>query len=101
MARIENHKYSIEEAFRECFYIVPDYQREYVWTDKVLIDQEAIKSGATDESWRYYDLWHGFCSYEFFDQCPHRMACARCDFYIPKEASQADLIASKMGMIRM
>jgi hypothetical protein len=28
MARIENHKYSIEEAFRECFYIVPDYQRE-------------------------------------------------------------------------
>ena len=35
MARIENHKYSIEEAFRECFYIVPDYQREYVWTDSV------------------------------------------------------------------
>lgn len=34
MAKIENHKYSIEEAFRECFYIVPDYQREYVWTDK-------------------------------------------------------------------
>lgn len=34
MARIENHKYSTEEAFRECFYIVPDYQREYVWTDK-------------------------------------------------------------------
>ena len=34
MARIENHKYSIAEAFTECFYIVPDYQREYVWTDK-------------------------------------------------------------------
>lgn len=34
MARIENHKYSIEEAFRECFYIVPDYQREYVWSEK-------------------------------------------------------------------
>ncbi|HEX5487090.1 MAG TPA: DUF262 domain-containing protein [Limnobacter sp.] len=34
MARIENHKYSIEEAFREYFYIVPDYQREYVWADK-------------------------------------------------------------------
>ena len=34
MAKIENHQYSIEEAFRECFYIVPDYQREYVWTDK-------------------------------------------------------------------
>ena len=34
MAKIENYKYSIEEAFRECFYIVPDYQREYVWTEK-------------------------------------------------------------------
>lgn len=34
MARIENHKFTIDEAFRECFYIVPDYQREYVWTEK-------------------------------------------------------------------
>ena len=34
MAKIENYKYSIAEAFRDCFYIVPDYQREYVWTDK-------------------------------------------------------------------
>src|SRR5215213_5485504 len=34
MAKIEDHKYTIEEAFRECFYIIPDYQREYVWTDK-------------------------------------------------------------------
>jgi hypothetical protein len=34
MAKIEDHKYAFEEAFRECFYIVPDYQREYVWTEK-------------------------------------------------------------------
>jgi len=34
MAKIENFKFTIEEAFRDCFYIVPDYQREYVWTDK-------------------------------------------------------------------
>lgn len=54
MARIENHKYSIEEAFRECFYIVPDYQREYVWTDKevnqLLEDVgEQIDTGTTRE----------------------------------------------------
>lgn len=54
MARIENHKYSIEEAFRECFYIVPDYQREYVWTDKevhqLLEDiDEQIDGGSTRE----------------------------------------------------
>jgi hypothetical protein len=34
MAKIEDHKYTIEEAFRECFYVVPDYQREYVWSEK-------------------------------------------------------------------
>lgn len=34
MSRIENHKYSIEEAFNECFYIVPDYQREYTWGER-------------------------------------------------------------------
>jgi len=54
MARIENHKYSIDEAFRECFYIVPDYQREYVWTDKevhqLLEDiNEQIDEGSTRE----------------------------------------------------
>lgn len=54
MARIENHKYTIEEAFRECFYIVPDYQREYVWTDKEvhqLLDDinEKIDTGSSSE----------------------------------------------------
>jgi hypothetical protein len=29
------------------------------------------------------------------------MACARCDFYIPKESSRADFIASKEGIVRM
>jgi uncharacterized protein with ParB-like and HNH nuclease domain len=54
MARIENHKYSVEEAFRECFYIVPDYQREYVWTDREvnqLLDDinDAIDSASSKE----------------------------------------------------
>ena len=34
MARIENHQHTINTAFNECYYVVPDYQREYVWTDK-------------------------------------------------------------------
>ena len=54
MARIENHKYSIVEAFQECVYIVPDYQREYVWTDKEvhqLLEDigEQIDAGTTRE----------------------------------------------------
>jgi len=54
MARIENHRFSIDEAFRECFYIVPDYQREYVWTDKEVYQllediNEQIDAGGTRE----------------------------------------------------
>jgi hypothetical protein len=54
VARIENHKYTIEQAFREGFYIVPDYQREYVWTDKEiqqLLDDinDEIDAGSSHE----------------------------------------------------
>jgi uncharacterized protein with ParB-like and HNH nuclease domain len=54
VTRIVDHKYTIEEAFRECFYIVPDYQREYVWTDKEiqqLLDDinDEIDAGSSHE----------------------------------------------------
>lgn len=50
MAKIENYKYTIEDAFRSCFYIVPDYQREYVWKDKevlLLLDDIDEQVGST------------------------------------------------------
>lgn len=63
---------------------------------KVLIDRDQlakpVKEGAP---WLHYDLGHGWCSFEFFDRCPHRMACARCDFYIPKDSSQGQLLEAK------
>lgn len=37
MSKIENHKYTIYQAFNECFYNVPDYQREYVWKEKEVV----------------------------------------------------------------
>ena len=69
----------------------------------ILIDQEAVRSGlaASGESWKFYDLGHGYCSYDFFDQCPHRMACARCDFYVPKDSSRAQLLEGKANLLRM
>jgi hypothetical protein len=53
------------------------------------------------EPWQYYDLGHGLCSYTFFEQCPHRMACAKCDFYTPKNSSKAQLLEAKDNLQRM
>jgi hypothetical protein len=59
--------------------------------------REAVASGAaaSGEPWQYYDLGHGWCTYTFFEQCQHRMACARCDFYTPKESSKGQLLEAK------
>jgi hypothetical protein len=48
----------------------------------VLVDQRVIRSGrAATEPWKFYDLGHGYCTYDLFDQSPHRMAClANCAF---------------------
>lgn len=62
------------------------YFSRNVRTIEVLVDRDAVASGqaADGEPWQHYDLGHGYCAYTFFEQCPHRMACARCDFYTPK-----------------
>ncbi len=70
---------------------------------EVLLDQEAIQSGAAanGEPWKYYDMGHGFCTYDFFDQCPHRMACAKCCFYRPKTSARGQLLEGKAHLQRM
>jgi len=44
---------------------------------------------------------NGQSTYDFFDQCLHRMACAKCSFYAPKESTQAQLLEAKTNLERM
>jgi integrase len=69
----------------------------------VLIDQAAVLNGdaAAGLPWKYYDLGHGYCTYDFFEQCAHRMACAQCAFYRPKSAYLALLIEKKQHLLQM
>lgn len=76
------------------------YLERNVRAIEVLIDQDAITQTAGSEPWRFYDLGHGLCSYEFFDQCAHRMACARCDFYQPSCSSLVQLLKAKDNILR-
>jgi len=79
------------------------YFAHNVRTIEVLLDREAVQSGAAGdgEPWQYFDLGHGYCTYSFFEQCPHRMACARCDFYLPKDSTKAQLLEAKDHLQRM
>jgi hypothetical protein len=60
-----------------------------------------IGSQAKGEPWKFYDLGHGYCAYDFFEQCPHRMACAKCSFYVPKDSSKAQLLEGRANLLRM
>jgi hypothetical protein len=79
------------------------YFARNVRTIEVLLDRDAITNGQAAQGgpFEFYDLGHGYCTYSFFEQCPHRMACARCDFYLPKPSSEAQLLEAKDGLQRM
>ncbi|HLY27887.1 MAG TPA: tyrosine-type recombinase/integrase, partial [Aggregatilineales bacterium] len=69
-------------------------------TIQVLLDRDALLAGApaNGQPYLFYDLGHGYCTYDFFDKCPHRMACAKCSFYRPKGSSQAQLLEAKANL---
>ncbi|MGO9103677.1 tyrosine-type recombinase/integrase [Mycobacterium sp.] len=89
---------TLSKAYTEAGYFARN-----VRTIEVLLDREAITSGAaaTGQPWQHYDLGHGWCSYSFFEQCQHRMACARCDFYTPKDSTKAQLLEASGNLQRM
>lgn len=74
-----------------------------VRTIEVLIDRETILNGAAADGqpWKYDDLGEGYCTYDFFAKCPHRLACARCPFYLPKQSHAGQLLAVKDGIEQM
>jgi integrase len=76
------------------------YFARNVRTIAVLLDRDTVQRGAVGAGtpWQYFDLGHGYCTYTFFEQCPHRLACARCDFYLPKHSTRAQLLEAKANL---
>ncbi len=89
---------TLAKAYRDAGYFARN-----VRTIEVLLDRDAVASGAAaaGQPWQHYDLGHGWCSYTFFEQCQHRMACARCDFYTPKGSTRAQLLEANTSVQRM
>jgi integrase len=88
----------LTSAFRRAGYLERNLR-----SISVLLDGKAVREGlaALGEPWRYYDLGHGFCCYDFFDQCPHRMACVKCSFYGPKESARIQALEASGNLSRM
>lgn len=79
------------------------YLEQNLATIEVLLDQEAVLSGAASrgEVWKYYDLGHGYCTNPFWSACAHRMACAKCPYYRPKDSLGEQLIEGKANLVHM
>jgi hypothetical protein len=79
------------------------YLEQNLATIEVLLDQDAVRSGAAarGEPWKYYDLGHGYCLNDFWAECKHRMACARCPFYRPKESLADQLLEGQANLLRL
>ncbi len=79
------------------------YLEQNLATIEVLLDQDAVLSGAAAQGtpWKFYDLGHGYCTHTFWATCQHRMACARCPFYAPKQTMAALMVEGKANLVRM
>ena len=75
-------------------YVDARYFERNVAVVQVLLDRAAIESGAAGkgESYKFVHLGHGYCSNPYWTQCQHRMACQRCDFYVPGDSTRAQAL---------
>jgi integrase len=72
-------------------YLDTRYFERNVAVIQVLLDRAAIETGAAAKgaAYKYVHLGHGYCANPYWSQCAHRMACQRCDFYVPGESTKA------------
>jgi len=81
-----------------------DYFKRNLRTFEVLIDREAVISGgaARGEPWKCHKLGDdGYCVYDFFDQCLHKMTCPCCPFYRPNNIVLQKLQENKASLQKM
>jgi hypothetical protein len=74
-----------------------DYCQRNLRSIEVLVPRATI---TPSQPWRY-DLGHGYCRYEFFSQCPHRLACARYDYYEPKDLQEVLILEAEGNLVRL
>ena len=81
------------------------YFSRNVRTIEVLVDRDAVASGAAAARRALAALRPRprllHLHLHLFEQCPHRMACAKCDFYTPKDSGKAQILEAKENLQKM
>lgn len=70
---------------------------------QVLLDRAAIETGAVakGETYKYIHLGHGYCANPYWAQCVHRMACQRCEFYVPGDSARAQALEADAHNLKL
>ena len=64
---------------------------------EVLVDVESLAQG--DETALYYEMGHGLCANPYWHKCHYRMACVKCEMYVPGDGAQ--YVRAKEGVRHM
>lgn len=59
----------------------------YWYLVRTYLDINAIITGTATSGtpWRYTEVAEGYCTYPFYAECPHRLVCAHCSYYLSTE----------------
>jgi Phage integrase family len=84
-------------------YLDARYFERNVAVVQVLMDRAAIESGAAakGETYKYVHLGHGYCANPYWAQCVHRMACQRCEFYVPGNSAKAQALEADTHNLKL
>lgn len=86
-ALVEDHEGPLEDARRP----IISHRARTNHHHAALQREDDSGAAASGTPWQHDDLAPGYYTYSFFVQCPHRMACARCDIYVPKHSKRDDV----------
>lgn len=84
-------------------YLDARYFERNVAVVQVLVDRAAIENGvaAKGETYKYVHLGHGYCANPYWAQCVHRMACQRCEFYVPGDSAKAQALEADAHNLKL
>lgn len=84
-------------------YLDAGYVERNVAVVQVLLDRAAIESGAAakGETYKYVHLGHGYCANPYWAQCVHRMACQRCEFYLPGDSAKSQALEADTHNLKL